>query len=50
LLRKKQFFFWQKFTDEEVTNDQFIPHLMQSAKTLKPFLDYLNAAFFDKES
>jgi uncharacterized protein (TIGR02453 family) len=50
LLRKKQFFFWQKFTDEEVTNDQFIPHLMQSAKILKPFLDYLNAAFFDKES
>jgi uncharacterized protein (TIGR02453 family) len=50
LLRKKQFFFWQKFTDEEVSNDQFIPHLMQSAKILKPFLDYLNAAFFDKES
>jgi uncharacterized protein (TIGR02453 family) len=50
LLRKKQFFFWQKFSDDEVISAEFIPDLMQSAKTLKPFLDYLNAAFFDKES
>ncbi|MFM6948093.1 MAG: DUF2461 domain-containing protein [Aquirufa sp.] len=49
LIRKKQIFFWQKFSDKEVQNPEFIPHLMQSAKVLKPFLDYLNAAFFDKE-
>jgi uncharacterized protein (TIGR02453 family) len=49
LLKKKQLFFWHKFTDKEVTSSEFIPHLMESAKLLKPFLDYLNAAFFDKE-
>lgn len=49
LIRKKQFFFWQKFSDKEVQSPEFIKQLIQSAKILKPFLDYLNAAFFDKE-
>jgi len=49
LIRKKQFFFRQKFTDLEVQSPEFITQMTRSAKILKPFLDYLNAAFFDKE-
>jgi hypothetical protein len=42
-------FFWHHFTDAEVTSDQFADLVVKKAKVLKPYLDFLNAAFFDKE-
>jgi len=32
-----------------VTSDQFVDLVVKKAKVLKPYLDFLNAAFFDKE-
>jgi uncharacterized protein (TIGR02453 family) len=47
LLRKKQMFFLHKFTKEEVCSPDFVKKVTETAKALKPFLDYLNAIFFD---
>jgi len=49
LLKVKTMFFWHHFTDAEVTSDQFADLVVKKAKILKPYLDFLNAAFFDKE-
>jgi uncharacterized protein (TIGR02453 family) len=47
LLRKKQMFYWHKFTEEEVCSSDFVNKITESARTLKPFLDFLNYIFFD---
>jgi uncharacterized protein (TIGR02453 family) len=49
LLRKKQMFFWHKFSKEEVCSADFVNKVTEIAKTLKPFLDYLNAIFFEHQ-
>ena len=49
LLKVKTMFFWHHFTDDEVTSDQFVDLVIKKAKVLKPYLDFLNATFFDKE-
>lgn len=49
LLKKKSMFFWHHFSDLEVVDDQFIDLVTSHAKILKPYLDFLNASFFDKE-
>ncbi len=49
LLKKKQLFFWRKYTDKELCSPDFTKQLMADAKVLKPFLDFLNAVFFEKE-
>ena len=48
LLRKKQLFFWHKFTDEEVCSDNFVASVTEKCLVLKPFLDLLNYLFFDE--
>lgn len=49
LLKVKTMFFWHHFTDTEVTSDHFVDWVVGKAKVLKPYLDFLNATFFDKE-
>jgi len=49
LLKKKQLFFWKKYTDQQVASPDFTHQLIADAKVLKPFLDFLNAVFFEKE-
>jgi uncharacterized protein (TIGR02453 family) len=49
LLKKKQLFFWKKYTDQQVASPDFTQQLISDAKVLKPFLDFLNAVFFEKE-
>jgi uncharacterized protein (DUF2461 family) len=49
LLRKKQMFFWHKFNNEEVFSMDFVSNVTVTALTLKPFLDYLNAIFFEHQ-
>ena len=49
LLKKKQLFFWKKYTDKELCSPDFTKQLIADAKVLKPFLDFMNAVFFEKE-
>lgn len=49
LLKKKQLFFWKKYTDKELCSPDFTKQLIADAKILKPFLDFMNAVFFEKE-
>jgi uncharacterized protein (TIGR02453 family) len=49
LLKVKTMFFWHHFTDAEVTSIEFVHLVIEKAKVLKPYLDFLNATFFDKE-
>ena len=49
LLRFKQMFFMHKFTNEEVFSLDFVNNVTKNAKTLKPFLDYLNTIFFEHQ-
>jgi len=49
LLKVKTMFFWHHFTDDEVTSNHFVDLVIGKAKLLKPYLDFLNATFFDKE-
>ena len=49
LLKKKQLFFWKKYTEEDVCNPMFTKQLISDAKVLKPYLDFMNAVFFEKE-
>lgn len=49
LLKKKSMFFWHHFSDEQVINETFINRIIANAKILKPYLDFLNASFFDKQ-
>ena len=48
-LRRKQLFYWHHFSDNELVSPDFTSKLMLAARQLKPFLDFLNATFFDKE-
>jgi len=48
-LKRKQLFYWKHFTDEELVKSDFTEQLLETAKVLKPFLDFLNATFFGKE-
>ena len=47
LLRKKQLFFIHKFTQDEVLSPDFVSKVSEVARSLKPFLDFLNYVFFD---
>ncbi len=49
LLKRKQLFFWHKFSDEEVLSPNFNRNVTKKAKILKPFLDFLNVTFFDQK-
>lgn len=49
LLKVKTMFFWHHFTDAEVTSTEFVHLVIEKAKVIKPYLDFLNATFFDKE-
>lgn len=49
LLRFKQMFFLYKFTKEEVCSPDFVKNVTEIARILKPFLDYLNAIFFEHQ-
>ena len=42
LIRKKQFIFTKKYTDKDVTSDQFIDDVTTSFKAIKPFFDYMS--------
>lgn len=48
-LRRKQLFYWHHFSDTEIVSPDFTSKLMLASVQLKPFLDFLNATFFDKE-
>lgn len=48
-LRRKQLFYWKHYTDKQLLQDDFIAQLMNDSKVMKPFLDFLNTTFFDKE-
>ena len=47
LIRKKQMFYWHKFTVEEVKSPNFVKNVTEVCKTLKPFLDFLSYVFFE---
>ncbi len=49
LLRKKQMFFWHKFTDEQVCSPDFVKIVTEVCRKLKPFLDFLNYVFFEHQ-
>ena len=49
LIRFKQVFFMHNFTKEEVCSPDFVNNVTQTAKTLKPFLDYFNVLFFEHQ-
>lgn len=41
LIRKKQFIFSQKFTDNQVCSPDFLEEVNQSFKSIRPFFDYM---------
>jgi uncharacterized protein (TIGR02453 family) len=49
LLRKKQLFFWHKFNKEEVLSPDFVSIITETCRTLKPFLDFMNAVIIDNQ-
>lgn len=49
LLKFKDFIAWRKFTDEEVLSEDFFEHLLEAAKALKPFNDFINQAIAMRE-
>lgn len=42
LIRKKQFIFIKKYTDQEVLSDDFVQEVNQSFKAIRPFFDYMS--------
>ena len=42
LLRKKQFYAMKPFTDEEVTNPEFLDNVVDTLKAIRPFFDYMS--------
>ncbi|MCD2258868.1 DUF2461 domain-containing protein [Psychroserpens luteolus] len=42
LIRKKQYIFTKKYTDKEVTSDNFIDDVNTSFKAIRPFFDYMS--------
>ena len=43
LLRKKDFLFLKRFSQEEVLSAHFFNHVLKYFQTLRPFLDYMSA-------
>lgn len=43
LIRKKDFLFMRKFTDQEVMADNFYDEVLEGFKAAKPFLDYMSS-------
>lgn len=50
LLRYKELFFTQKFTNEEVLNEHFLDNVFEGCVVLKPYLDYLNELFYGTDA
>ena len=48
-LRRKQLFYWKHYTDKEIVHPNFTEQLIVDSKVMKPFLNFLNTTFFDKE-
>jgi uncharacterized protein (TIGR02453 family) len=46
LLKRKQLFFMHKFTDAELQQPDFVAKVVEACRLLKPYLDFLNMAFF----
>ena len=42
LIRKKQFIFTKKFTDEQVVSPEFIKEVDKAFKTIRPYFDYMS--------
>ncbi|WP_298757823.1 DUF2461 domain-containing protein [uncultured Psychroserpens sp.] len=42
LIRKKQYIFTKKYSDKEVTSDDFIGDVNSSFKAIRPFFDYMS--------
>jgi uncharacterized protein (TIGR02453 family) len=42
LIKKKQFIFTKKYTDEEVMNPKFLSEVDNSFKTIRPYFDYMS--------
>lgn len=42
LIKKKQFIFTKKYTDEEVLNSNFITDVNKSFKAIRPYFDYMS--------
>lgn len=49
LLKYKKLFFYHKFTDKEVLDKDFAKTVISGCAILKPYLDYLNQLFYDKD-
>lgn len=43
LIRKKQFIFTKPFADHEVTHKEFIAHVSECFKVVRPYFDYMSA-------
>ena len=43
-LKLNSFLVWRKFSEKDVLSKNFLKELTKSAKTMKPFLDFLNTA------
>mgnify|MGYP001293703124 FL=1 len=50
LIRKKQYIFSIKFSDQEVLNDTFIEKLNLAIKTVRPFVDYMSEILTTNEN
>ena len=50
LIRKKQYIFSIKFSDQEVLNDAFIEQLNLAIKTVRPFVDYMSEILTTNEN
>tara|TARA_B100000927_G_C16399963_1_gene442917 strand:- start:359 stop:1027 length:669 start_codon:yes stop_codon:yes gene_type:complete len=50
LIRKKQYIFSIKYSDQEVLNDTFIEKLNIAIKTVRPFVDYMSEILTTNEN
>ena len=50
LIRKKQYIFSIKYSDQEVLNDTFIEKLNLAIKTVRPFVDYMSEILTTNEN
>ena len=50
LIRKKQYIFSIKYSDQEVLNDAFIEQLNLAIKTVRPFVDYMSEILTTNEN
>lgn len=42
LIKKKQYLFTKKYTDEEVISEDFIPNVNSAFKAIRPYFDYMS--------